>query len=369
MAFNHVPKEANPYFSILYTMASDLEKKRSPMEPYTARRFYLVTYPRTGSNLLVRMLGLENQPHIRTGDDRGGYIFLPAVKLITDLGLRKKDIVYWTEKEITEVRRTYQECFDQLQGYLDEASADGCSVFIKEHVHFLIDPATLSKYAFGSSAQDINRPSWIVQDGKKAASTRSPLNDTLIPDEFLRGWYPTFLIRHPALAFPSLYRALLELEGTGNPNEDEYLGQHCMTLRWTRNLHDWYLRECNRSESNIIRPIVLDADDIMMDPKLVSKYCRLVGMDPSCVSFSWMPASEEQCSQVDPFTKRYLNTLMASEGIVANKIAGNVNIEKETEEWCREFGERAGRRLGQLVWESMPDYKFLKARRLRTGRS
>ena len=71
------------------------------MEPYTARRFYLVTYPRTGSNLLVRMLGLESQPHIRTGDDRGGYIFLLAVKLITDLGLRNKDFVYWAKEEIT----------------------------------------------------------------------------------------------------------------------------------------------------------------------------------------------------------------------------------------------------------------------------
>lgn len=54
-----------------------------------------------------------------------------------------------------------------------------------------------------------------------------------------------------------------------------------------------------------------------------------------------MRASEEQCSQVDPFTKRYLNALMASEGIIANKVAGNINIEGETEKWCREFGEQA----------------------------
>lgn len=139
---------------------------------------------------------------------------------------------------------------------------------------------------FGSSVQDVNRPSWIAQDEEKATFTRSSLNDTFLPDEFLRDWCPTFLIRHPAVAFPSLYRALLELEGTGDPDEDKHLGQHCMTLRWTRNFYDWYMRQRNQSESSIIRPIVLDADDTMMDPKLVSKYCSLVGMDPSCVSFS-----------------------------------------------------------------------------------
>ncbi|KAE8360425.1 hypothetical protein BDV27DRAFT_161690 [Aspergillus caelatus] len=343
------------------------------MQPHTPRRFYLITYPRTGSNLLVRMLGLANQPHMRAGDDRGGYIFLPVVKLITDLGLRKKEVTDWTEEEIMQVRCSYQECFAEFQEYLDKASADGCSVFIKEHVHFLIDPTTLSLFTFGNSAGDTTRPSWMVQylpesyEGK-ASGTRSPLNETVLSDEFLRSWQPTFLIRHPALAFPSLYRALLELEGTGNPHEDEQLGQHCMTLRWTRNLYGWYMREGNCVDDRTAWPIVLDADDIMTDPGLVSDYCQLLGMDPSRVSCSWMPASKEQRSHMNMFTKRYLSTLLSSGGIVTDKIAGRVNIEMEAEKWCEEFGERVGRRLERLVREAMPDYEFLKARRWKAGR-
>jgi hypothetical protein len=58
---------------------------------HAPQRFHLITYPRMGFNLLVRMLGLNNQPQVPTGVDRGGYIFLPAVKFMTDLGLREKN--------------------------------------------------------------------------------------------------------------------------------------------------------------------------------------------------------------------------------------------------------------------------------------
>lgn len=34
----------------------------------------------------------------------------------------------------------------------------------------------------------------------------SPLNQTVLPDDFLLCFKPTFLIRHPALVFPSYYR-------------------------------------------------------------------------------------------------------------------------------------------------------------------
>ncbi|KNG80235.1 hypothetical protein ANOM_011376 [Aspergillus nomiae NRRL 13137] len=333
------------------------------MKPSTPRRFYLITYPRTGSNLLVRMLGLDNQPHMRGGNDRGGYVFLPVVKLVTELGLRKKEVEDWTEEEIMQVRRSYQECFAEFQEYLDQASADECSVFIKEHVHFLIDPTTLSKFTFRGTP----KPSWMVQhlpESCEEKAARFLRNQTILPDEFLRSWLPTFLIRHPALAFPSLYRALLELEGTGNPCEDEQLGEHCMTMHWTRNLYDWYVWQGNRAGW----PIVLDADDIMTDPGLVSEYCQLLGMDPSLLNSSWTPVSKQQLSHMDTFTKRYLSTLLASGGIVADKIAGHIDIELEAKKWCSEFGERAGKRLERLVREAMPDYEFLKARRFTAKR-
>ena len=71
---------------------------------------------------------------------------------------------------------------------------------------------------------------------------QSPHNETLFPDDFLNTLKPTFLIRHPALAFPSYYRAARRADG------DQYLrseqGQrvcrNIMTLHWSRELYIFY---------------------------------------------------------------------------------------------------------------------------------
>ncbi|EFR01882.1 hypothetical protein MGYG_04882 [Nannizzia gypsea CBS 118893] len=339
------------------------------MKSHNPRRFYLITYPRTGSNLLVRMLGLENQPDFVSGDDRGGYIFLPTIKLMTDLGLRSKGIADWTQDEIQQVQQSYQDCFDEFQEYLEVASSERRSVVIKEHVHFLVEPTALSELVFGTNNTPQDIP-WTMQipESYGLEPKRSLLNQTVMPDEFLKTWSPAFLIRHPALAFPSLYRALCELETPANDEEADSLGEHCMTLRWTRALYDWYSRNLTATESYIdgrtTWPIVLDADDIMTDPDVVVRFAEIMGMDVSQLSFSWTPASMKQKKQMDPFTKRYLSTLLSSGGIVQGKIAGSIDIESEAKKWCLEFGYRAGKRIERLVREAMPDYKFLKSRRL-----
>ncbi|KAM5457390.1 hypothetical protein MaudCBS49596_000585 [Microsporum audouinii] len=339
------------------------------MKSHNPRRFYLITYPRTGSNLLVRMLGLENQSDFIAGDDRGGYIFLPTIKLMTDLGLRAKGVADWTADEIEQVRRSYQECFEGFQEYLETASSLRRSVFIKEHVHFLVEPTALSELVFGPNSR-ANEVPWTMQipESYGPDPKRSFLNQTVLPDGFLKTWSPAFLIRHPALAFPSLYRALYELERPANEEEADSLGEHCMTLRWTRSLYDWYSRNLTATESyidgRVTWPIILDADDIMTDPDVVVRFCEMMGMDPSQLCFSWTPATVNQKTQMDPFTKRYLSTLLASGGIVQGKTSTTIDLEKEAKKWRTEFGDRAGRRIERLVKEAMPDYKFLKSRRL-----
>jgi hypothetical protein len=342
----------------------------------TPQRFYLITYPRTASNLLIRMLSLDDQPNMATGDDRGGYIFLPVIKLITDMGLRKKSVKDWTEDEIMQIKAAYQHCFSEFQDTLARVSENESSIYVKEHVHFLIDPTTLSEYVFGSDdAANNNANIWTLKQqpnslckDKSLCQTGRATNITLLPDEFLWTWKPTFLIRHPALAFPSLYRALLVLEGTGDESEDELLGEHCMTLHWTRLLYDWYsqyYRQEDQSRGGLKWPIVLDADDVMANPKLVAKYSALLGMDSWKLSFSWEPATDTEMSHMNLATKRYLDTLLASGGVLRDKMSGNININKLAKEWRSEFGHDAGQRITQLVKEAMADYEFLKARRLR----
>ncbi|EZF33912.1 hypothetical protein H101_02530 [Trichophyton interdigitale H6] len=300
------------------------------MKSHNPRRFYLITYPRTGSNLLVRMLGLDNQPDFVSGDDRGGYIFLPTIKLMTDLGLRSKGMADWTPNEIQQVQQSYQECFDEFQEYLETASLKRRSVIIKEHVHFLVKPTALSELVFGANNTPHDIP-WTLRipESYGLEPKQSFLNPTVLPDEFLKTWSPAFLIRHPALAFPSLYRALYELETPANDEEADSLGEHCMTLRWTRTLYDWYSQNLTAAESyidgRITWPIILDADDIMTDPDVAIRFAEIM---------------------------------------VQGKTAGSIDIETEARKWCFEFGYRAGKRIERLVREAMPDYKFLRSRRL-----
>jgi hypothetical protein len=58
-------------------------------------------------------------------------------------------------------------------------------------------------------------------------------------------------------------------------------------------------------------------------------------------------------------------TLLSSEGIDAGKVAGDVDLDEQATKWRWEFGETTGRRLEMLVRDAMPDYEYLKARRLR----
>ncbi|CEJ92240.1 hypothetical protein VHEMI07902 [[Torrubiella] hemipterigena] len=346
------------------------------MRSHTPQRYYLITYPRTASNLLIRILDLKNQPNVTTGDDRGGYIFLPVVKLITDMGLRKKKVESWTATETTRVKNAYQDCFDEFQATIGAASAADCSVYIKEHVHFLVDPASLSGHVFGET-DDIpaDRESWKLQIPQPYEEAESPshcINPTLFPDEFLLTWKPTFLIRHPALAFPSLYRALLELEGRDDDDDElKVLGQHCMTLRWTRMLYIWYKQTSKMQhpwpyeQDNVEWPVVLDADDVINSPALVQEYAEMLGLDPTKLAFSWTPATKAELSQMDTATKRYLDTLLGSGKIMKDKTSDNVDISTQVEKWTAEFGKAAAMRIEQLVREAMPDYEMLGANRLR----
>lgn len=296
---------------------------------------------------------------------------MSAIKLMRELALRKKQVTDWTDDEVRRAKNELRACFDNFQETLDKASIEGQSIYIKEHVHCLIDPPTLNESVFGSDSSRGAIEPWLLgTSGSYGEETRSRLNETLFPDEFWKTWLPTFLIRHPALAFPSLLRVTLELEGTGDENEDKHLGQHCLTMRWTRSLYDWYADNMSQvppaqTDPSVVWPIILDADDIMANREVVVKYCELLGMDLSRLAFSWTPASDDQQSQMEGFRKRYLATLLASGGIVKDKVAGDgIDLEKEAKSWREEFGGRAGDRLERLVKDAMPDYEFLKARRL-----
>lgn len=330
---------------------------QSASKPTQRPRYWLLTAPRTASNLLVKILNLDAQ-NVRPAHN-GGYFFLPSVgpRLIS----HAKPVIDWTEEDRSQMEKVHQECFDALQDHIAAAEEEGQTVFVKEHAVMLDSYIIESQYMYGPEGVGGSSPEILAMRGV-SNPTRSPLNLTCLPDEFLQTWSPTFLIRHPAMMLPSLYRTAISDLGTetfGRPNNEPLKIE--TTLKWSRALYDFYVSYFGEGSS---WPVVLDADDIMTNPDVVAKYAKLVGFDPNKLCFSWNKASEEKLKQTSTIEKRMLSTLYSSSKIDTGKVAGSIDIDQEAVKWRSEFGEEAGKKMEKWVRDAMPDYEFMHAKRL-----
>jgi hypothetical protein len=102
---------------------------------------------------------------------------------------------------------------------------------------------------------------------------------------------------------------------------------------------------------------------------VIAKWCRISGLDENKLLDEWKPATQEELDRFPAKDKektiRFLSSLSASSGIMNDKIAGEIDIKKEGLKWREEFGEDVGKQMEGLVMAAMPDYEYLKARRLR----
>ena len=272
----------------------------------------------------------------------------------------------WTVAERTKIRDSYQLSFDNLQRHIRTAEEQGKHIFVKEHVNWMIEPVAETKFIYGEGSTD--EIPWTVNTD--AEQIHSALNKTIIPDEFLKSWFPTFLIRHPALVFPSNYRTYVDNEGEEAVKNEANLQALEMTYHWTRTLYDWYTQHFQKPETgssgDSIWPIILEADDIMLEPELVVKYAKIIGLDPTKLKFSWTPKRKEELDKLWDVERRMLSTISASAGILEGKTANGIVIDDEVVKWKVEFGEDEGAKIERWVRGAMMDYEYLKARRLTT---
>ncbi|KAE8360426.1 hypothetical protein BDV27DRAFT_167845 [Aspergillus caelatus] len=324
-------------------------------------RFCLLTYPRTGSNLLVKILNLDNQPTLVPCKD-GGYFFARLSLLRYDMGCAGAHIKDLRDDQRAQETACIQECLQALTQYVHDAENQDKGIFFKEHTHMLSNPVAKSQFVFG--ADSIDEAVLVSQ----RAEGQSPYNETLLPDRFLNTLRPTFLIRHPALAFPSYYRAARKADG------DEYLRseqgrrvcRNIMTLRWSRQLYNFYVQHFNGTETStrneITWPLILDADDIMTNPAVVIRFCENLGLDTTRLRFQW--DKDEQKRR--PGIMAFRSTIDGSTGIDVSKASGeNIDLDESAKQWREEFGGDSGQVIEMYVREAMADYEFLKERRLR----
>ncbi|OAL18133.1 hypothetical protein AYO22_10910 [Fonsecaea multimorphosa] len=321
---------------------------------------FLLTHPRTASNLVTRILNLDNQPAFKS--DMNGYFFLPSVSRRLELADRSSED--WTEQERADMNRCLSNCLRTLVDCVAAAEAEGKSVYVKEHLMWMLSP----------EAENLGKR------GVPAAGGGQIQNQTVLPDSLLTKCIPTFLIRHPALVFPSLYRTCVDLEGPeqARKNADGSFRME-MTWRWSRNMWEWYNRQVNdgthaRGASGDDRisgspwPIILDADDVILHPSVMKRYCQIVGLDPDRCQFEWESATAEEQQSLHAFERRMKSSLLSSTGLIKEgKTAVGLDIEREAQKWKDEFGEEEAEKLRSWVEDAMPDYEYLRERRLKPG--
>ena len=325
--------------------------------PPKPARIFLLSQPRMTSNLLTRLLGLEGQPNIYYDEDTS-YPFVDLDLVDTTMQLQSSPVDTWTEDERSRLKQGYQRCFDKLDQYRVKGEADGKVVFAKEHCNLLWRPdaggdTVSAEFTVSVSSQQKNGHDDRLQ------------NPTVLPSAYLGDWKPIFLIRHPARSFISYYRAFVRLYESRPQAElcrraqDEYIESQ-LSFSFTRSLYDWYMEYSALKEDTAATPVVLDADDYINRPELVSRLADILGLDADRVQYTWSPRRD--CLR-SPITRVWKGTVASSSGVRKDKAAGDVDIEEEKKKWEAEFGESRAEMLHKCVVDAMADYEYLKSKK------
>ncbi|KAL6708417.1 hypothetical protein ACN47E_002680 [Coniothyrium glycines] len=312
-------------------------------ETLVRRGVYLLTHPRSASNLFQTML--SKQPGFQNSSYK---LFDPGFAALGQL--ERGPLSQWPKEDREALYNAFNQGFEALQAELEDARKNGNQALIKEHAILLSGPDKVFARIYSDDEVDPlvlherNRP--------KLAHT----NPTSLPDSLLLSMQPIFQIRHPILMFPSMLRAQSKALGPSRPRD--LINTATMTLRQSRELFDWY-----DTRGTDVRPKVIDADDIMNDKEAVRKLCIETGLDPDAIQYEW-EAREEK----DPLKAAFLSTLYASKGILPGFSARGLDMDVEKSKWKAEFGEEDGDDLAILVMKAMPDYNYLWSRRTCSGR-
>lgn len=205
------------------------------------RRLLLVSVPRTASNLLLKILNIHQQPN-HLMNPKGGYFFYPAFMSAAQNDHLVKPSENCTQDEKQTVRGNFQACFDELEEYATRAVQQNEIMFAKEHASWVYSPASFQKMSTARDDVEFSKAFRVEIPGTYGhIRTYSSSNETILSDEYLRSWQFAFIIRHPALAWPSMYRALTKISGEGLMDDDGVKGTSLtnMSFRWTRMLYDW----------------------------------------------------------------------------------------------------------------------------------
>ena len=329
-----------------------------------SRRVYLLTSPRTASNLFVKMLNVEEQPNMATNSYYAGYFFMPAFCKRNDLD--KWDVPYdnMAEDHKRIIRDDAQAAADHFRAFCESAKREGRVVFAKEHVNMMMKSTLLDQLIHGTPVESVP-PSWVIHMDE-ATDRHSIRNPTFLPDDWLETFQPTFLIRHPALQIPSFYRVHLEGRGPNDTASRKAYMRATYTLVAFRQMYDFYAKHFRAHAPSSPWPLVIDAAELTAYPMDVMRhFCSIAGFDFSKCKFKWELASRETVDELpNNVERRAFSTLHASTGVLSGKTSLSVvDVEVEATKWKAEFGEEVAKEIETFVRRSLPDYVYLRRQR------
>jgi len=113
------------------------------------------------------------------------------------------------------------------------------------------------------------------------------------------------------------------------------------SLTWMRMTYEWFEKiAVTAANRGVCRLVVVDTDDLILDRETVRNLATVIGGDPGELVFEWEAVTGEELEGVQPVARVHESTLVASEGIVEGKKAGDLSIGREAEGWARDVGGR-----------------------------
>ncbi|KAK7736254.1 hypothetical protein SLS53_007089 [Cytospora paraplurivora] len=285
----------------------------------------------------------------------------------------------FADDEAARVKSGFSEStYRTIMNRLESDAKDGKRVFIKDIAHYLLPPngkkASLAPSLVGDHTDGfVNGPT----NGVPVEED----NPTVMPNDMLRGFHWTFLIRHPRKSIPSYFRCTI-------PPLDEVTGFHQFMPNEAgydelRRLFDHLLNQgiIGPARAGETTPVdealnggestgpscsitVIDADDLLVSPEAILKvYCKEVGIDYKPSMLEWSDDGNQQHAQ-KAFEKWYGFHHDAIESTCLKPRAGHhatPTVEEENEQWRQKYGEEAAKVIRDTVDANIPHYEYLKS--------
>ncbi|KFY35038.1 hypothetical protein V494_06257 [Pseudogymnoascus sp. VKM F-4513 (FW-928)] len=200
-----------------------------------------------------------------------------------------------------------------------------------------------------------------------------PGNPTVVPEEILKKFHFTFLIRHPRSSIPSYFRCTIpplnKVTGFYNfdPSEAGY-DELRRVFDFLKSRGHVGPAIAGEYEGNLpkgqVSITMIDADDLLDNPNgIIEAYCKEVGMDYDPCMLNW-DTEEDHAQAKRAFEKwrGFHNDAIESCSLKPRESKHKTKtVEEENECWKETYGAEGARIIRECVDANIPDYEYLKS--------